>query len=937
MKDKISTHEGVLHLRTTGDLEISCASPSDLSPNPDTIRRSNSSPVQSDLPSLFNNLRANEVNPESTGRSLVKRFLSIGKADEKVEEVAKNGTDHPLSNKLTNEHKLAKHKRNSDSDGRVTIPPVFLKDGMPLLKVSHKSKKRIVFNIDPDNFILSWNVAPTATKVSPSASTQLYKLLTPTSKKESPKGTGTKYHREISIDDIKNVLFQEDASNYREELHISKEYENTWLTLFYYNEKKKKLKTLHVIADSEHDFRRLISVLLDLKKLRDDLARNFLIDLDGLDEVRRSMILEGGKQIKEFLSFHDILKYSKRLNISVSSSYLRKVFDQVSPDDLSVDFEQFKMFVSILKHREDILEIFKNLNSQDPDQTKMTYSVFRRFIKTVQYESYHDDQIMRLFNTFSGKEGYISSENFNNYLSSKYNNPINFTGEHASKNNERNDLYFDKPLNEYFICSSHNTYLLGRQIAGDSSIEGYIRALQRGCRCVEIDVWDGDSQDELEAMGDGIKLENDDNSNVGGESEPVVSHGRTFTTSISLLNVIKTIKKYAFMTSPYPVILSLEVHCNKANQLKMITILKEILGDMLVQVPIANWFGLPSPKDLKHKILIKVKRTSDSSRLSVSESGKYYSSTTSTTTSFSEDNSKDSLPARKRSGSFSLRRSKSKAKNKICEELSDLGVYIQGRKFINFSLPESKTFNHCFSISEKVLNSMLKDDVRRVQVDKHNRRYLMRTYPSKIRLTSTNFSPIPYWSHGVQMVATNWQTYDLGQQLNEALFEGVNKSGYVIKPIELRKPLLKSMREIASSDRKILFCIEVVSAHQLPKPRDTVMNPFITFEIIGATDITWSSPQIVGTIGRTTTLPENGFNPTWNQKFSGIINASNDFVFIRFLINSETENDINSIGIVVMKLSDLKRGYRYLAINDVSGEELIYSQLFVRIDYQEIT
>lgn len=96
-----------------------------------------------------------------------------------------------------------------------------------------------------------------------------------------------------------------------------------------------------------------------------------------------------------------------------------------------------------------------------------------------------------------------------------------------------------------------------------------------------------------------------------GDEEPEVTHGNTLTASVPVRDVCSAIASYAFMASPYPIIISAEVHCGVQQQKVLVKILKEVFGDALVTAPLGSekeWQEetLPSPEQLKYKIMFKV-------------------------------------------------------------------------------------------------------------------------------------------------------------------------------------------------------------------------------------------------------------------------------------------------------------------------------------------
>nr|XP_010348628.2 1-phosphatidylinositol 4,5-bisphosphate phosphodiesterase eta-2 isoform X5 [Saimiri boliviensis boliviensis] len=176
-------------------------------------------------------------------------------------------------------------------------------------------------------------------------------------------------------------------------------------------------------------------------------------------------------------------------------------------------------------------------------------------------------------------KGLLGIDGFTNYTRSP-------AGDIFNPEHHRVHQDMTRPLSHYFITSSHNTYLVGDQLMSQSRVDMYAWVLQAGCRCVEVDCWDGP------------------------DGEPIVHHGYTLTSKILFKDVIETINKYAFIKNEYPVILSIENHCSIIQQKKMAQYLTAILGDKLdlSSVSTEDATTLPSPQMLKGKILVKGKK-----------------------------------------------------------------------------------------------------------------------------------------------------------------------------------------------------------------------------------------------------------------------------------------------------------------------------------------
>lgn len=820
------------------------------------------------------------------------------------------------------------------------------------------------------------------------------------------------------IDDVTEIRSGADARNYREEFGFTEADESRFFSVIYNRSDKsngRTQKTMHLVAPSAKEFEQWTTTLDAISKHRHDFMWQLSAFSDKAVKAywRREMTRQSGGRVRsedeETVDLPGVERICRNLHIHGAIDHIHASFRAA---DLSangrLDFTEFQEFCKRMKVREDIRPIHHDLaadshkgmtleeffdflrNSQNEDTVKRRAhweSIFNKFARRAKIQTQANQGLVD-----SVAPLYMSASALTSFLVSKYNVPLLEMPDDSS--------FLTRPLNEYYISSSHNTYLLGRQVAGQSSVEAYISVLKTGCRCVEIDCWDGN------------------------DGWPIVMHGRTLTTHVSFKDVMSVVAKYAFFANKNPLFLSLEVHCNAAQQAKISQIIRDTCGTALVTEPLdpdSNEF--PSPAELQGRILIKVKKhnpradepmkdqDAPSRSRGVSISSPFVKPSTGESSTIvpsslpisqsvtsnvhggrnlSRSQTRQESPARDCGDSLSSATSenesvngdslrsgeeKTRRQSKIIKYLGELGVYAGGIKFRGFDDPEVKSYNHIFSFAEGTFANHSKAVEDKRLLVRHNMKGMMRVYPAPWRVSSTNFDPLNFWRRGVQMVALNYQTYDLGMQINDAMFAGgSDQSGYVLKPRAMREiTVLSEIPEEAGEghakrERKnVHFDIDVISAQQLMRPTrlpdNRTLDPYIEVEVYHADDKSKDAAKTSGIVGeggtdasrrggtglgnphrrRTSVVKNNGYNPEFNKRFHFELTTKYpDLVFVRFTVrNSRDGQNADEKGtpfaVYTAKLSSMKQGYRTLPLIDANGNRFLFSTLFVRVQVKEAT
>ncbi|XP_064601802.1 inactive phospholipase C-like protein 2 [Liolophura sinensis] len=628
----------------------------------------------------------------------------------------------------------------------------------------------------------------------------------------------------------------------------------------------------------------LLNASNKLKKSPDGTDELHQMRDSWLQEMFESADIDNCGVLDEF----EVIGLMKKLNSNVTPTRIQQKLKelQLKRSDESRGRLNSDEFISLFKEISTRPEIYFLLVRYASNADYMTTDDLLLFLEAEQgMARVTKDKCLEIMDKFEPskdgrRQGHLGIDGFTAYLLSEECDV--FETEHKVVCQD-----MSHPLAHYFISSSHNTYLLEDQLKGPSSVEGYIQALEKGCRCVELDCWDGPNDD------------------------PVIYHGHTLTSKISFKSVIEAINDKAFETSEYPVILSLENHCSVKQQKAMAHYMTSIFGEKLYRDKVdENAQTMPSPEQLKGKLLVKGKKLPLDSNL---EEGYVTEEDEGAETERKKNNKRDT----------------SGRKHKLVRELSDLVNIFVSKRFEDFQISQhqQKVWEVCsFSESQALKQAIACPE----EFVNHNKYFMSRVYPNGMRVDSSNYNPQDLWNCGCQMVSLNFQTPGLMMDLYDGLFQKNGGCGYVLKPAIMREEIAyfsASTRDVIPGVSPQILHVKVISGQHFPKPRGSgskgdVTDPYITIEIFGI-------PADCA-VEKTKTVPHNGYNPIFDESFEFQINLP-ELALVRFSVLDDDYIGDEFIGQYTVPFECMQTGYRHLRLLSNTGDAIEKCTLFVHI------
>lgn len=474
------------------------------------------------------------------------------------------------------------------------------------------------------------------------------------------------------------------------------------------------------------------------------------------------------------------------------------------------------------------------------------------------------------------------------------------------------------PLSHFFIYTGHNSYLTGNQLTSDCSDVPIIKALKKGVRVIELDIWPNSSKDDVHVL-----------------------HGRTVTAPVDLLKCLKSIKDHAFSASPYPVIITLEDHINRDLQAKVAQMLSQVFGKMLFYPESECLKEFPSPEELKHRIIISTKPPKEyleAQNLKGSESSN----------ALKRKDSDDDVWGVEPS----ILMADHEDEDKIDNESTDLNPNNDDDDECDFGGRQAPEYRRLIAIHagkpKGGMKESLKVDpnkVRRLSVSEQalekaaeshgidivrfTQKNFLRVYPKGTRFNSSNYKPQVGWLHGAQMIAFNMQGYGRSLWLMQGMFRANGGCGFVKKPDILMNSNMVFDPKAKSPVNKTLKVKVYMGDGWHMDFKQTHFDSYSPPDFYVRVGIAGAPADEI--MKKTKTIEDN-WSPVWEEEFTFPLTVP-ELALLRIEVHEYDMSEKDDFaGQMCLPFSELRSGIRAIALCDRKGEKLNSARLLMRFD-----